>query len=262
MPIFRPFPKNVSKMQAIDSGYIRIWYALNALDINKPKTYDDLQRLEIGGHISKYYSHFVFSSDSLCTEWGKENKGAQAAPTWMGEKGKNASWSEYYFSEYFKDFNKDAFTEYARMAMDIPNHQYSEEMPVQNWNMESDTLAICGYLCQKATCLFRGRNYTAWFTPDIPINNGPWKFGGLPGLILKVYDEEKECVFECVKIETCKKKYPIKIYDDYKNFKKTGRKEVLKLQKKIHENYFKVAGLVFLDSPSPPPQKYNPLELE
>lgn len=53
----------------------------------------------------------------------------------------------------------------------------------------------------KATCTFRGREYTAWFCVDIPISNGPWKFGGLPGLILKVYDKDHLFVFESIEIE-------------------------------------------------------------
>ena len=44
---------NVNDMTVIDSGNVRIWYALNATDIKKQETYDDLQRLEIGTHTSK-----------------------------------------------------------------------------------------------------------------------------------------------------------------------------------------------------------------
>ena len=55
-----------------------------------------------------------------------------------------------------------------------------------------------GYPCQKATATFRGRDYEAWFTPEIPVNDGPWKFFGLPGLILKVTDAENIFSFVCV----------------------------------------------------------------
>jgi hypothetical protein len=72
--VFRPFPKSTSNMITVDSGNIRVWYALNAVDINKLETYDDWQRLEIGAHLSKYFSHFVHNSDSLCTDGGKKIK--------------------------------------------------------------------------------------------------------------------------------------------------------------------------------------------
>jgi GLPGLI family protein len=48
---------------------------------------------------------------------------------------------------------------------------------------------------QKARGHFRGRDYTAWFAPSIPLAGGPWKLGGLPGLILEAYDDERLVVF-------------------------------------------------------------------
>lgn len=51
---------------------------------------------------------------------------------------------------------------------------------------------ILGYSCQKAEVEYAVRHYTAWFTNEIPINDGPWKFWGLPGLILKVTDNQEQ----------------------------------------------------------------------
>ncbi|MGC4130120.1 MAG: GLPGLI family protein [Bergeyella sp.] len=67
----------------------------------------------------------------------------------------------------------------------------------QNWkisNGESDV--IFGYKVQKATTSFGGRKWTAWFTPEIPVQDGPYKFYGLPGLILKISDSSDEYSFE------------------------------------------------------------------
>ena len=66
------YPRDISNMAVVDSGKIRILYALNAIDIKDQATYDDLQRLEIGKSVSKYYSYFIFNSDSLCTELGEK----------------------------------------------------------------------------------------------------------------------------------------------------------------------------------------------
>ena len=60
-----------------------------------------------------------------------------------------------------------------------------------NWELHKDTKQIGGFACQKAIINFRGRNYTAWFTNEIPVPFGPWKFQGLSGLILEVYDTDK-----------------------------------------------------------------------
>lgn len=64
-----------------------------------------------------------------------------------------------------------------------------------DWKLEDKYKTISGYECQKASVTFRGRNYDAWFTTEIPLPYGPWKFGGLPGLILEIYDDTKEISF-------------------------------------------------------------------
>ncbi|ROH96316.1 GLPGLI family protein [Chryseobacterium daecheongense] len=65
------------------------------------------------------------------------------------------------------------------------------------WKIQSnDKETILGYKAQKAVCEFGGRNWTAWFTNEIPIMDGPYKFSGLPGLILKIQDSEKNYSFE------------------------------------------------------------------
>lgn len=68
------------------------------------------------------------------------------------------------------------------------------------WSIESDTLSILGHNCQKASVLFAGRKYTAWFALDIPVGDGPWKFWGLPGLIMHVEDEDKVICFEAIEM--------------------------------------------------------------
>lgn len=261
-----PYSKNVRNAKVIDSASVRIWYALNALDISDVKTYDDLQRLEIGTAMSKYYSYFVYNSDSLVTEWRKQHPSAQSIPMRLGVRGKTSHyWSEYHYSEYFKNYTLNEFTEYSRMPgfLEKANCQYTEELPIQNWKISEDTLTLMGYCCQKATCTFRGRQYTAWFSLDIPINNGPWKFGGLPGLILKVVDEKYLFNFECVQIEFAKGKlFPIRIYDDYSKYKKKERLEVLKYQKEVKENFIRMAGLSLRSGKLPPKQPHFYMELE
>jgi len=256
------FPKNINNTTTIDTGTIRIWYALNATDISKPETYDDWQRLETGTNFSKYYSYFVFANDSLVTDWLKKNPNPQGIPITLGAKGKKDGWNEYSYSEYIKDFSKNILTEYLRMPHSgIKDCQYTENMPVQNWNISNDTLTVAGYLCQKATCSFRGRNFTAWFTMDIPINNGPWKFGGLPGLILKIYDDDRLYVFECTEIE--KEKYPIIVYDS-KNYIKTDRLKLNELIRKMYDDFYNVSGWVSMNGTPLVWKKipYRPLELE
>ena len=60
-----PFKKNQGKMSVIDSTKLRVWYAMNADSILDMDTYIDYQRLDVGDSISRYYSWFVYNSDSI-----------------------------------------------------------------------------------------------------------------------------------------------------------------------------------------------------
>jgi GLPGLI family protein len=114
------------------------------------------------------------------------------------------------------------------------NYKYEENSLSIQWKIEEDTTTILNYSCQKATTTFRGRNYIAWFAPEIPSNNGPWKFGGLPGLILKISDESRRYTFECIGIKQLEKPEPIKFYNlKYTTLK---REELDKLYRKLFKD--------------------------
>ena len=87
---------------------------------------------------------------------------------------------------YFKD----------RIGRDI--YSYEEDRPL-NWKISSETTKIGEYKVQKAETDFAGRKWTAWFTTDLPYQDGPYKFGGLPGLIVKVEDDKGDYSFDLMK---------------------------------------------------------------
>lgn len=75
-----------------------------------------------------------------------------------------------------------------------------EKTPNIDWKISSESKKIGNFKCQKATCFFRGRNYIAWFTNDLPAKGGPWKLLGLPGLILSAVDDKNEIQFVATSI--------------------------------------------------------------
>jgi GLPGLI family protein len=64
-----------------------------------------------------------------------------------------------------------------------------------NWKVHPDTRKVGQFVCHKATGVVKGRTYTAWFAPSIAVSTGPWKFHGLPGLILEAEDDTGEVKF-------------------------------------------------------------------
>ena len=75
------------------------------------------------------------------------------------------------------------------------NIGYNEDLKF-DWKIQSGKEKIGAYNTQKATTEYGGRKWTAWFTPDIPLQDGPYKFYGLPGLIVKVTDDQNNYSWE------------------------------------------------------------------
>ncbi|WP_344826330.1 GLPGLI family protein [Chryseobacterium ginsenosidimutans] len=68
-----------------------------------------------------------------------------------------------------------------------------DRVPKPDWKIEENqTKKILGYNCIKATGIFRGSKVTAYFTRDLPYSAGPFKFYGLPGLILDIRTDNKD----------------------------------------------------------------------
>ncbi|MCO5724987.1 GLPGLI family protein [Robiginitalea marina] len=79
---------------------------------------------------------------------------------------------------------------------------YITDSPTFNWKLTSEFKDILGYKCQKATLEFRGRSYEAFFTNELGVKGGPWKFHNLPGAILEVYSVDDEFKIKAYQIKT------------------------------------------------------------
>lgn len=75
------------------------------------------------------------------------------------------------------------------------NIGYDEDLKF-DWKISNDKQKIGDYNAQKATTTFGGRKWTAWFSNDLPFQDGPYKFHGLPGLIVKIEDDAKNYSWE------------------------------------------------------------------
>ncbi len=115
------------------------------------------------------------------------------------------------------------------------NKFYYEEIPETfNWELSDERREFLGYECIKASTNFHGRRWTVWFTPEIPIQNGPWKFDNLPGLILYAISDGGQYIFEATGIKNTDK--PVGVVYLADEYEKTTRKDLLKNQRAFLDN--------------------------
>lgn len=85
---------------------------------------------------------------------------------------------------------------FTKESLMINDYLVENPMPVIDWKISGDTASFGGLHCEKATGHFKGRDYIAWFCPDLPVRSGPWKLNGLPGVIVDAHDTKNEIVFK------------------------------------------------------------------
>ena len=78
----------------------------------------------------------------------------------------------------------------------MPVQLMYKEKPDFKWAISNEKAKVGEYNAQKATTDFGGRKWTAWFSTEIPFQDGPYKFNGLPGLIVKIEDANKNYSWE------------------------------------------------------------------
>ncbi|WP_300671016.1 GLPGLI family protein [Soonwooa sp.] len=100
--------------------------------------------------------------------------------------------------------NTDDYLNYDIIFRDY--YSYPSSNPII-WSIAKDTKTENGYKLQKATSNFIGRQWEAWFIPDIPVMEGPYKFRGLPGLIYEVKDSKDNFVYELIEVKKLDKAY-------------------------------------------------------
>jgi|GEM_PF-1275408 len=79
-------------------------------------------------------------------------------------------------------------------------YEYQENKSDIKWTILNDTASISNLLCQKAECDFGNRHWIAWFATSLPFSDGPYKFCGLPGLIIKISDSKNSYDFSLISI--------------------------------------------------------------
>lgn len=98
--------------------------------------------------------------------------------------------------KFYKEF--DANKLFSEETIFTKAFNVKDSLSVFDWTIDNDTISILGHNCYKATTKFRGREFEAFFANDILIPDGPAKYNGLPGLILKVSILNTNSIFSIV----------------------------------------------------------------
>lgn len=160
----------------------------------------ELMVLYLGNNLSKFSSQGQAMRDSIASIQSENNNRPPTKP-------ELAIPEPYYQYSILKSISSEELLFHQKvMKYDFV---YFEDLNTQKWDIGPETEIIAGFQAQKATTTFAGRNYEAWFTPEIPISNGPYKFGGLPGLIIKIKDSQEHYSFELVEFVELKDPVPI-----------------------------------------------------
>ena len=141
--------------------------------------------LDIGTKETKYYTYDFFVADSLITNnipFPKEMK---------------LNTSDIIVHKN----NNNEFSQYDLLENTVLQLQTND---TQKWNLSQEKKNVKNLSLQKAITTWGGRNWTAWFAEEIPFQEGPYKFHGLPGLIVEIYDDKKNYHFELVRSEKIK----------------------------------------------------------
>ena len=220
----------------LDSANIQITYSLVFVpDSSKMnETLNDRKVLLIGNSVQHFYSYYSRFVDSIVTAQSKKG-GNERLPDFPDKV--CAEWYNIYNN--YPEGKQTVVEHITTLQM----HVYKEDLAdFPKWNITTETLTILNYFCYKAVCYYHGRIWEAWFTMDIPINAGPWKLRGLPGLILKANDSRQHYVFECIGIEKLKHPVPILLYENAVNsIHSSTREKYLKALNQFYDNYVNTA---------------------
>ncbi len=217
---------NIPELDYLDNGIIETIFEYIITDgvLNRTEIRTDI--LQLGSNQSKYFKYATYQMDSVVYKLDIYNMSRQEF-TNIFNKYQMSPGSSFML---VKNYSEKSIDFYERIFMDS---YVCPDSVAFDWQLENDTLSVCGYLCRKARTSFRGRNWTAYYTDEIPVSDGPWKFSGLPGLILKVEDTDKEHIFTAISIRNANGD----IYVEKKSsLFKTNRKQFNKQLKEYMED--------------------------
>ena len=111
-------------------------------------------------------------------------------------------------------------------------------------------------LCQRADVDFGGRHWVAWFTPEIPVPDGPYKFCGLPGLIVQIADTKDHWRFELTNTRQVDKHVTMNFQSWYE-FIPASKEQLFKDRRDFQDNLVATVEAAGADFSNPASDEYT-----
>lgn len=184
-------------------------YQLVPDSTNQADVKSEMMLLEVLPKFSKFYSETVFKSDSIANAMLEKELAATGSMNVKSDMRKGFVRSTVI--KEFPDFKTYLVTRIGQTKMKVADERK------MNWKILPDKQKISDFQTQKAETEIFGRKWTAWFTTEIPVQDGPYKFQGLPGLIVKIEDDTKSHSYILNGIKNLKSE-EIQNVDPNKNF--------------------------------------------
>ena len=191
------FVKNAAPAE-LEVRYERVEVLDTTRDGDDRKAFVDRTMLRMGGGMSLFCCIPRLMRDSLMAVnpalyWEMEKVQFEKDPKGFSSTENTLQRIGAYNSYVYKNYPEGKVTEAS--YFDMERRLYEEDWEKPDWEITDETKEVIGYECFKATTEYRGRTWTAWFAPEIPVQDGPWKLCGLPGLILEAHDKNKDYQF-------------------------------------------------------------------
>jgi len=192
---------------------------------------NDLIFVDIGSEVTKSYSRYNWLADSIM-----QAGIAQGLPVHEIREARERYRHSCSFS-FHQWFHENRMVVTARLAAD--DFTFEDEIIKPQWTITGEEKVILGYPSIRAIANYRGREWIAYFTPEIPISRGPWLLWGLPGLIVKAYDSENLFRFELVGFEQVAN-VPIVLYTtsrDGNRFRQVSKAEFIRFERVRYDDF-------------------------
>lgn len=215
-------------------GYSQSTYKITYLATSQPDSTDitsktqEIAYLYINSQNSIYTEAKAMQLDSVFNELyeGRISEGYLLANMQTLPKPKDPA-------RIVKDYNDEKIINHNKIGANA--YMYTENMQIGEWKLLEDKKEIHNFQCQLAEIKYGGRIWQAYYTTDLPLSDGPYKFSGLPGLIVLLQDTEEYYSFEMLRLDPIEK-VPLYLQNSRENTSSISKQDYYKEQQKFTEN--------------------------